>query len=116
MTQQPTTATNVRPAYALIVVSKEMRSGAKGNPIVTSEGEKFVVCDESDGWVEATSSSYRGSIPPDVKAFRSPAEAEAFAKKWKGHPWWCSPNGEYEIVELRPVFELQQIGWARCGN
>lgn len=36
-------------------------------------------------------------------------EAEEFAKKWWGNPWYHIPNGNYEIVELEPLYV--QSGW-----
>ncbi len=90
--------------YGVIVTSKEARSGMPGNPLVTTAGERFWVTVEPEGWVPASScrvSSTGDSPPGDPKVFPSRERAEEFAKHWKGHPWWCIPNGEYEIVPLR---------------
>ena len=91
--------------FVVIVESEEARSGVKGNPIVTREGSEFIATIEADGWVEATSSNFHGKIPADAKTFGTYGEAEGFAKRWEGHPWWCRPNGNYKIVEVEPVIE-----------
>jgi len=99
--------------YAVIVDSKEALTGADvPNRVMTKEGERFWATIEREGWVEATSASFKeGLIPADVKTWETSDAAEEFAKRWKGHPWWCVPNGNYEIVELLPNMVLVQKGW-----
>jgi hypothetical protein len=41
--------------------------------------------------------------------FDDPKEAKDFVKKWKGHPWWCKPNGKYELIAVQP--RMVQSGW-----
>ena len=50
-------------------------------------------------------------IPPNVKLFSSEEEAEEFAKQWEGFPWWCQPNGNYEVVLLIPIIKKVVTGW-----
>ena len=71
---------------------------------------------EPEGWVEASSSrvSYNeGAVPVDLKTFETRDKAETFARRWKGHPWWCSPNGTFEVVEVVPrqVVEAKIVGY-----
>lgn len=94
-----------RVVYGVIVTSKEARSGVTGNPIMTQAGDRFWATVEPEGWVEASSSRFTSAaVPSDVLTFKSRARAEAFAKRWKGHPWWCVPDGQYEIVPLRAIY------------
>ena len=88
--------------YALIVEGKEARS-ANGT-VMAEEGEKFLVVKEPEGWVEADSCRWDGSVGADVKKFSSREAAEKFARKWDGFPWWCVPNGNFEVVEIRPKY------------
>lgn len=86
--------------YALIVTSKEAKN--LSGVVITKEGEKFWVTEDDGGWVEATSRIFKthSATPCDLKTFSSERAAKNFAKVWKGHPWWCQPNGEYEVVEV----------------
>lgn len=99
--------------FALIVAGKEARSGDAQKTVMTVAGERFWVMNEPDGWVEATSVRVDSSqrIPADVKVFATAADAEKFARRWKGHPWWCKPNGVFEVVPVSPIFVTQQCGW-----
>lgn len=101
--------------FALIVTSRERRSGAPGNPIMTAEGERFWVEIEEEGWVEATSSRCVDpeKVPARAKIFKTAEAAEAFAKRWTGHPWWCSPRGEFEVVPVRPKYRQVLDGYER---
>lgn len=92
---------------------KEARSGAKGNPIMTQEGDWAWVCEEPDGWVEATASSaeFYKDPPKDVLKFTTEELAIKFIKRWKGHPWYYVPNGTYEIIEVVPKYKTVQDGW-----
>lgn len=93
--------------FVLIVEGKEARS--RSGCVVIPAGEKFLVVEEPEGWVEATSCSYRGNLrrsrglQSQAKVFDSVAAATEFAQCWKGHPWYCKPNGNYEVIEVRPV-------------
>jgi len=101
--------------FALIVESGEARSS--DDAVLTEDGDKFLVIIEPEGWVEATSSRWDGNLkssngfPHDPKLFKSPEAATKFAKRWGGHPWWCNPNGNFEVIEVRPVFEQVQVGY-----
>ncbi len=87
--------------YAVIVESKEVRSNSPGHPVFTQAGEKFVVVKGEFG---LTGDHYDGKIPLHVMTFETSADAKAFAKPWKGHPWWCKPR-KYEVIEIEPVYE-----------
>lgn len=103
--------------YGVIVTSNEAKSGARGNPVMTKEDERFWATVEPEGWVEASSVRYGdGVVPGDPLTFPTQERAEAFAKRWKGHPWWCVPNGQYEIVPLvaRTVTDSRITGLARA--
>lgn len=96
--------------FALFVRCKEVK--AFDGAILTVEGQWARVCVEPEGWVEATGSKLaRGdelsaSTPiGDAKLFDSHAEATAFAERWKGHPWYVVPNGQYRVVEVRAVYK-----------
>jgi hypothetical protein len=96
--------------FALKVRSHEARSGPED--IITAEGSWFWVVDEPNGWVEATSSpcNYEpGKVPNNVKTFKTEWGAAEFAVDWKGHPWWCKPDGTFEVVRLKP--RMVQDGW-----
>lgn len=100
--------------FSVIVACKEAIS-ANGH-VVTRQAEKRWVCNSEGGWVEATSQGFFGysEIPGDVKAFASREDAEKFARRWKGHPWYCQPTGEFEVIELEPVMVTRQCGWRRA--
>lgn len=104
--------------YILVVHGKEVKSG-DGTPLA-KEDEEFLVTEEADGWVEATSTSFRwalqvcGGIPGGVKVFDTKEDAEKFAAKWKGHPWWCKPNGKFEVIEVKPKYNQILVGYERA--
>ena len=78
---------------------------------MTSEGEKFIVVQCDGGWVEAESRHYTGKIPLNVKLFESKEDAIKFAQRWQGHPWWCKPNGNFQVYKVKPKTEPKIIGW-----
>lgn len=71
------------------------------------EGEPFVV--EEFGWGPTAGAD--GLRSKDLATFATRKQAEKFIKGWGGHPWWVVPNGNYEIVEVRPRFVKVQEGW-----
>jgi hypothetical protein len=102
--------------YALIVHGKEQKS--QSGTVMSKKGQRFWVCREPDGWVEATStmvddSFLGGKLPRDLKTFTTEDAAKSFAKRWKGHPWWCVPNGEFEVVKVTPKFQQVPDGFTR---
>lgn len=114
MNGKPPTSLSVEERlFAVIVHSKQMLAFDKS--IMTKEGERFWALVEPEGWVEASScrATPGDPVPGDVLTFPTRTEAERFARHWKGHPWWCSPNGEFEIVEMIPrkVIETRVIGY-----
>lgn len=99
--------------FAVVVHSKQMLAYDKS--IMTKKDERFWATIEREGWVEASSSRMLSDdgVPGDVKTFTTQEEAEKFARRWRGHPWWCSPNGTFEIVKLIPrkVIETKIVGY-----
>lgn len=95
--------------FAVVVESREVRSGYN-NVLMTKAGDKFLVTVEPEGWVEATSSHWNGGLA-NAKLFDCQTKAEEFAKRWKGHPWWCQPNGNFEVFEVRPIFKQVLVGY-----
>jgi hypothetical protein len=102
--------------FALIVESGEVRS-QYNDAVITKDGDKFLVVIDTEGWVEATSSWWDGSLkssgglPLNLKLFESFDAATEFAKRWGGHPWYRKPNGNFEVIEVRPVFQQVQVGY-----
>jgi hypothetical protein len=94
---------------------KQANSGTKEKSLVTREGEKVWVVKEPDGWVEATSTSIHlyPEPPQDCKTFETYAAAEKFIKRWKGHPWYYVPNGNYEIIEVEPKYKQVVNGFQK---
>jgi hypothetical protein len=104
--------------FALIVTGRERRADLPDKPVVGPEGQRYWVLEDRDGWVEASSSRCNNPavVPGDVRQFKTEEAAAAFAKRWTGHPWWCSPNGEFEIVKVRPKYRQVLVGWERVCN
>jgi hypothetical protein len=96
--------------YAVVFECKEARVGIGRRPIVTAAGTKALLLVEPEGWVPATSGEFSGSFA-GAKRFRSEADAHEFMRTWGGHPWYNTPNGKYELIELRPVYEQVVRGW-----
>ena len=99
--------------YGLIVTGSEQRTDAPGKAILTHHGDKFWVVIEPEGWVPATSTrmTYEsGQAPYDLKVWKTRKEAEDFGKKWKGHPWWCSPIG-FQVVKVQRKFKQVSDGY-----
>ncbi len=84
----------------------------------TQYGEKFLVIDDDGGWVEASSVSLPNNFKAsnhglnNAKVFKSAEDAANFARRWNGHPWWCKPNGNFEVIEVVPVFRQVKNGYA----
>lgn len=93
---------------AVIVTSKEVRSGAEGRTVITKHGDQFWLCNQKEGWVSATGSTYYGekSLPKDLKLFDSEEEIKHFLSTWKGHPFWCKPFGTHRTVRIKIVEKL----------
>ena len=45
------------------------------------------------------------------KQFNSEQEAHDFMKKYKGHPWYYIPNGNYEVIKIQPVYKQVIDRW-----
>jgi hypothetical protein len=100
----------------MFVIKTECREARSSDKtIITQEGTKVWVINERDGWVEATSThvSIWKDIPVDVKTFDTYDGAEKFIKRWKGHPWYFVPNGNYEIIEVEEKFKQVVIGYEK---
>jgi hypothetical protein len=92
--------------YALTVSCREARS-ADGT-IVTRDGERRWVTRSE--WVEATScATVNDSVPSDVMTWDDEEGAATFAKRWQGHPWYCQPNGGFDVVPVARKFS--PTGW-----
>lgn len=87
-------------SYVVIVEAKESKNDL--DFIVTKHGERFIVAKDTYG---ITGYVYEGKIPTDAQTFNSYQEAEKFASKWKGHPWYCEPNGNFEILEVAKEYK-----------
>lgn len=100
---------------AFVIFFKCKQALAFDKTVLTKAGELAAVMEEPEGWVEATAWSVpdTNTIPGCAKTFDTYAEAEKFIKRWKGHPWYCVPNGEYEIVEVVPRMVTVQQGMER---
>ncbi len=105
-------------SYAIQVQGREAKSS--DGMVVGSEGAWYWVLKDVEGWVEATSIEVgspfvsSGEIPAHIKTFATPSEAEQFARRWKGHPWWCEPNGEFKVFAVSPVTATQVVGYRRA--
>lgn len=80
--------------------------------VQTKSGAWFwvVYTNEGGGWI--TSKNVKGDeLPHDLEVWKTRKEAEEFLKEWDGHPYWCVPNGIYEILEVRPCMVEVQNGW-----
>jgi hypothetical protein len=99
--------------FGIIVTSREMKSGGTGEPVMTRDGDQFwATTMEPEGWVEATSVRVTDRVraPADLLTFKTEGAARAFGKRWKGHPWWCSPKS-FEVVSVTPRMVSVQQGW-----
>lgn len=101
----------------MFVIRTECKRAISGHKdsVVTKDGEKVWVVKEPDGGVEATSRSvYFDSEPPqDYKTFATYEAAEKFIKCWKGHPWYYTPNGNYEIIEVEQKYKQVADGFQK---
>ena len=96
-------------SFVVVVESFEARS--EYGKVITKNGQKLLVT-FSEGW--DSSSDWNGNINSssnEPKLFESIDSATAFARKWEGHPWYCKPNGNFEIIEVRPVYKQVQDGY-----
>lgn len=50
-------------------------------------------------------------IPLSVKTWEDRTEAEKFIGKWEGHPWFCQPNGEFEVIDLKPIYKIELMSY-----
>jgi hypothetical protein len=98
--------------FGIVVTSREMKSDATGHPVVTRDGDRFWATAMEEGWVEATSARVtdQAEAPADLLTFETEAKARAFGKRWKGHPWWCSPQS-FEVVGVTPRMMSVRRGW-----
>lgn len=58
----------------------------------------------TDPRIAANGRQTHGKIASDAMAFSTREIAEEFAKKWTGHPWWCKPSGQFEVIEVTPRY------------
>lgn len=97
--------------FVVVVESNRMTDNVF-HSVVTQENEKFlVVVDEEFSWDTGSRWVEGKNISDQAKLFPTYEAAEKFAKKWLGHPWWCKPNGNYEIFEVKPVYTQVLDRW-----
>lgn len=109
----------IKNKYALIVESKEAKSSS--GTVVTEEGDRFLVKKNPDGWTDATSVQWSyvsdlDCLSDELKVFTTKEAAIAFARKWTGHPWYCKPNGNFEVIEVLPVYKKSLVGHKFVGR
>jgi len=101
----------------MFVIKTECKKAISGykDSVVTNEGDKVWVVKEPEGWVEATSRSLTFCLEPpqDCKTFATYEAAEKFIKRWKGHPWYSVPNGNYEIIEVEQKYKQVVDGFQK---
>lgn len=98
-------------SYGIIVTSREMRCNTPERTIMTEHGTKlWIILEPQYDWIssEIVSDPEKPSLL--LKTWDTMLEAESFAKKWKGHPWWCSPIA-YDVIEVEPRIVPRQEGW-----
>lgn len=80
---------------------------------VTTEARTWfwVTWSETDHWISSREVNHPLGMVDDPMVWETRDEAEKLLKQWKGHPYWCVPNGIYEILEVRPHMKEVQDGW-----
>ena len=107
--------TNTENRYIVVYECKEAMS--TDGSVLTGNGEKALLCDEPNSRVPATGTYYDGSnknISVWAKHFSSEHKAHEFMKKYKGHPWYYIPNGNYEVIKINPVYRQVVERWEIC--
>ena len=94
-------------SYAVVVESRDVFSGFW---LKTWEGTKFIAVKDEWG---TRSQKWTGSLNDveNPKVFHSVNAAINFTKKWHGYSYDCDPNGNFEIIEVRPVYKQVQDGY-----
>lgn len=96
--------------YIVVVTSKQVL--AQDNSVMTKDGERFIVIECEEGWVEATSTRFdKNNIPKGALTFKTKHEAHEFAHRWQGHPWWCIPSGQYAVIKVRRKYRQVLSGY-----
>lgn len=101
--------------YALYIQSKEVKD-AQGY-VYTVDNTWFLIL--KDEWGDTgVAVEGVGSLAftfvyswKALRTFNTIDAARDYAAAFKGHPWYCSPNGTFEVVEVMPTFR-EQTGWA----
>lgn len=90
-----------------------VRFQCKGVANVTKKGAKCWLLNEPDGWVPATAcdAEYFKEIPKTIKVFDTVEDATEFMRSWGGHPWYYTPNGDFEVIEVKERFEKVFVGY-----
>lgn len=98
--------------FALIISCQKVKSNIDETSIMTEEGEQVWISRSDFCPTSTTMFMYPRENPPtDLMTFSSKEKAEEFAKQWKGHPWYYIPNGNYEVVTIRPKMVEVQKGF-----
>lgn len=104
--------------YAVAVRLKEVRY--ESGDLAVKSGEYGIASIEPEGWVEATCSKHADGVPDatpkDAKLFDSAESAEAFGKRWKGHPWWIQPDGHCVVIPVKPKYVRVLAGYVPAGK
>lgn len=87
--------------YIAIVESKEVNS-------MTNYGDRFLLLEGINGSpIKARGIPYKPTDlkRTDLKIFKSYKKAEKFINQWKGYPYICKPNGQYQILKVKPTYQ-----------
>ena len=89
----------------------------KGAKSLNIPRNSYMLVEEAEGWVEATSSVWNGDKHAtdwhrSPKLFNNEQEIKEFLSRWDGHPWYCKPyKTGYKVFKVAPVYKQVQCGW-----
>jgi hypothetical protein len=98
--------------FALLVQCHEAVSAPPNETVITKEGQWRLVIDGEWGETSVNTDGPRIiETRTDMKLFPSREAVAKFMKKWKGHPWYCVPNGNYKAIEVEPTYRQVLSGY-----
>ena len=103
--------TNTENRYIVVYECKEAKSD--DGSVMTKRGEKALLCKGEWGPTGSPDKSCFGVGA--AMRFNSEQEAHEFMKQYKGHPWYCIPNGKYEVIKVKPVYKQVVERWEVDG-